>query len=84
MTPGGGPSTPSGHAETARVFRRPDGAPFRLYRHQVEALEKAGNRESNVVTSGTGSGKSLTYFLPIVDDLTRRPDTGDRSAALVV
>jgi Lhr-like helicase len=72
------------HHETARVFRTPEGEPFHLYRHQLEALEKARRGESYVVTSGTGSGKSLTYFLPIVDDLLRRPETGDRVAALVV
>lgn len=77
------------HAETAQVFRTPDGHPFHLYQHQVEALGKAGTGHdgtggSYVVTSGTGSGKSLTYFVPIVDSLIRRPATGDRVAALVV
>lgn len=70
--------------ETARVFRQADGRPFRLYRHQEEAIRKALARESFVVTSGTGSGKSLCYFLPIVDSLVRRPDTRERVAALVV
>jgi superfamily II DNA/RNA helicase len=31
-----------------------------------------------------GSGKSLTYFLPIVDTLVRQPASGERVAALVV
>jgi prevent-host-death family protein len=35
------------------------------------------------VTSGTGSGKSLTYFLPIVDALVRG-GASDRVAALVI
>ena len=33
---------------------------------------------------GTGSGKSLTYFLPIIDDLIRNPHTADRVAAFVI
>lgn len=70
--------------ETARIFCRPDSTPFRLYRHQEEAIRKALGGESFVVTSGTGSGKSLCYFLPIADNLIRRPDTGGRVAALVV
>ncbi len=70
--------------ETARIFCRPDGTPFRLYRHQEEAIRKALAGESFVVTSGTGSGKSLCYFLPIVDSLIRKPNTGERAAALVV
>jgi hypothetical protein len=71
-------------SDTASVFQRPDGRPFTLYRHQEEAVRKALAGESFVVTSGTGSGKSLCYFLPIVDSLVRQPNTGDRVAALVV
>jgi ATP-dependent helicase YprA (DUF1998 family) len=60
------------------------GEPFFLYQHQVEALERARRNESYVVTSGTGSGKSLTYFLPIIDAFLRNPTARDRVAALVV
>lgn len=76
------------HAETAKIFRTPDNKPFHLYRHQVEALElarAADGPKSFVVTSGTGSGKSLTYFLPIIDHLISNPrGVNDRVAALVV
>ncbi|HEX6115657.1 MAG TPA: DEAD/DEAH box helicase [Solirubrobacterales bacterium] len=42
----------------------------RLYSHQVEALEAAG--EGNlIVTSGTASGKSLSFNLPVLDSLAR-------------
>lgn len=70
--------------DAASIFRTQNNTPFHLYQHQVEALEKAVRGESYVVTSGTGSGKSLTYFLPIIDNLIRQPSTGDRVAALVV
>ena len=70
--------------ETARIFRTEEGKPFRLYRHQEEAIRKALGGKSFVVTSGTGSGKSLCYFLPIIDSMVRQPDTGERVAALVV
>lgn len=79
------------HPDTAAIFRTPDGKPFHLYQHQVEALERArgvhtgGAPQSYVVTSGTGSGKSYTYFVPIIDDLIRNPrGVNDRVAALVV
>lgn len=72
------------HATAADVFRTPGGQPYYLYQHQVEAMELASTGQSFVVTSGTGSGKSLTYFLPIIDSLLRQPATGDRVAALVV
>jgi len=61
------------HPTTARVFRRPDGSPFRLYRHQVEALRRAREGKSYVLTSGTGSGKSFAYFIPILDLVARNP-----------
>jgi ATP-dependent helicase YprA (DUF1998 family) len=70
--------------ETAQIFRDDGGGPFYLYQHQVEAMDRAGRRESYVVTSGTGSGKSLTYFLPIIDAFLRQPTAPDRVAALVV
>jgi Lhr-like helicase len=71
------------HPETARIFRTPQGTPYTLYRHQAQALEKARAGQSYVVTSGTGSGKSLTFFLPIVDFVLRQPP-GDRTVALIV
>ena len=71
------------HPETAEIFRNRAGQPFRLYRHQVEAIEKAREGRSFVVTSGTGSGKSFCYFIPIVDALLRDPQM-DPPIALVV
>jgi ATP-dependent helicase YprA (DUF1998 family) len=68
------------HETTARIFRTPEGHPFHLYKHQIEALDKARHGTSYVVTSGTGSGKSWTYFLPIVDSLVRQPMTGELAA----
>jgi DEAD/DEAH box helicase domain-containing protein len=48
-----------------------------LYSHQLEAVEAA--REGNVVvTSGTASGKSLSFNLPVLDALAR----DDRGRAL--
>ncbi len=70
--------------ETASIFRTTDGQPFHLYQHQVESLQQARTGQSYIVTSGTGSGKSLTYFLPITESLLAQPATGDRVAALVV
>jgi hypothetical protein len=42
------------HEITARIFRTPEGHPFHLYQHQIEALDKACAGESYVVTSGAG------------------------------
>ncbi|MGB9606232.1 MAG: DEAD/DEAH box helicase, partial [Bryobacteraceae bacterium] len=72
------------HPETARIFRTADGKPYHLYRHQVEALEKAAQGRSYVVTSGTGSGKSLTYFIPIVDAVLRGKAAPGQVLALII
>ena len=45
----------------------------RLYSHQLEVLEAAA--EGNVVvTSGTASGKSLSFNLPVLDRIAARPE----------
>lgn len=62
------------YPETARIFRTAENKPFHLYHHQVEAIQKANRQESFVVTSGTGSGKSFCYFIPIIDAVLRKPD----------
>lgn len=72
------------HPDAAQIFRNGKDKPFYLYQHQVEALEKARRGESYVVTSGTGSGKSLTYFLAIFHDLLQKPAARGRVTALVV
>ncbi|MDO5710892.1 MAG: DEAD/DEAH box helicase, partial [Micrococcales bacterium] len=45
--------------------------PFSLYKHQREAIEAARSGGSYVLTTGTGSGKSLGYIVPIVDRVLR-------------
>ncbi|MEZ7494958.1 DEAD/DEAH box helicase [Leeuwenhoekiella aequorea] len=44
---------------------------YDLYRHQVEAIKKGVQEESFIVTSGTGSGKSLTFLATIFSDLLK-------------
>ena len=56
----------------------PDRTPIRLHRHQERAVAKARNRESFVVTTGTGSGKSLCFFVPIVDAIIKAKKAGER------
>lgn len=42
-----------------------------LHRHQREAIDAARSGESYALTTGTGSGKSLAYIVPIVDSVLR-------------
>ncbi|GAA1856045.1 DEAD/DEAH box helicase [Actinomadura bangladeshensis] len=54
-----------------------------LHRHQYEAIKAARKKDSYVLTTGTGSGKSLSYIVPIVDSVLRDPEPG-RIKAIVV
>ena len=47
------------------------GRPLSLYRHQTEAIRVAANDRNYVLTTGTGSGKSLAYIIPIADHVLR-------------
>lgn len=70
--------------ETAKFFRKYDGGSLRLYRHQQEAIEIAKGGESYVVTTGTGSGKSLTYLVPIYDHILRNGPEKEGVRAIIV
>ena len=44
-----------------------------LYGHQAEAWQAAARGEHFVVTTGTASGKTLAFNLPVLDALAREP-----------
>lgn len=56
---------------------------YSLYKHQVDAIRLGGAGNDFVVTSGTGSGKSLTYIATIFNDLLSKPTTGGIRAVIV-
>lgn len=60
--------------------------PLTLHSHQSRALAKAKVGESFIVTTGTGSGKSLCFFLPIIDAAVRARRAGEapRTRAIVI
>lgn len=55
----------------ARTERDRVGKEIAFHRHQADAFEIANRRESYVLTTGTGSGKSMSYIVPIVDRVLR-------------
>lgn len=60
--------------------------PIRLYAHQQLALNRIQHSEDFIVTTGTGSGKSLCYFLPIVNRAIelRRARQPRRTIAIII
>ena len=73
------------HPWTAQVFRFGNDT-ITLYVHQEQAIAKVKAGLSFVVTSGTGSGKSLCFFIPIVDSILRARATGEppRIRAIII
>jgi hypothetical protein len=77
------------HSACQDIFRRgkdaqrPEGVLMSLYKHQQEAVELARGGHSYVLTTGTGSGKSLAYIVPIVDSILRHPGPAGIKAIVV-
>lgn len=74
--------------ECSRIFRidkstHSDGHPMQLHKHQAEAIEAARRGDNYVLTTGTGSGKSLSYIIPIVDYVLRN-GSGKGIQAIIV
>lgn len=66
------------HADLRDIFKG-----FQLYRHQVEAIRLGTAGRDFVVTSGTGSGKSLTYIGTIFHYLLSNPGAKGVTAVVV-
>ena len=76
------------HKTCSEVFRRSKtadstGQLMTLHKHQDEAIRVARTGANYVLTTGTGSGKSLSYIIPIVDHVLRN-GTGKGIQAIVV
>lgn len=50
-----------------------------LYSHQEKAIQKAATGENLVVTTGTGSGKTESFLIPIINHLLRELEVGTLS-----
>ena len=57
--------------------------PLKLYTHQLESIKTAQKNKNYVLTTGTGSGKSLCYIIPIVDYVLRNPSKNNIKAIIV-
>ena len=76
------------HSDCGRIFRikkheNDFGRDLRLHLHQEQAIRLAKANQSYVLTTGTGSGKSLSYIIPAVDYVLRT-GSGSGIKAIVV
>lgn len=62
------------------------GSTLTLFKHQEQAIFKALDKQSFVLTTGTGSGKSLAFFIPIIDAIIKgkRLDPTPRTRAIII
>lgn len=67
------------HPECLSIF-----GDLSLYAHQLRAIETAQRHEHYVLTTGTGSGKSLTYLVPIIDYVLKNPSNERKVRAIIV
>jgi DEAD/DEAH box helicase domain-containing protein len=47
----------------------------RLYTHQAKAIESLRDRRDTVIVTGTASGKSLCYHLPVLESILADPES---------
>jgi superfamily II DNA or RNA helicase len=66
------------HPDTRDIFKG-----YTLYHHQVKAIELGTDGKDFIVTSGTGSGKSLTYIGSIFHHLLSNPGAKGVTAVVV-
>ncbi len=76
------------HPRCAEVFRakepnQPPGPVYQFHKHQDQAIRYARDGHNYVLTTGTGSGKSLSYIVPIVDQVLRQ-GSGKGIMAIIV
>ena len=71
MVEGGGRDRGGPGIVRARSGDAACGGEITVHQHQKDAIEIAARRESYVLTTGTGSGKSMAYIVPIVDRVLR-------------
>lgn len=75
------------HPDCERLFVfGEEKTPLTLHRHQQEAITYAQERHNYVVTTGTGSGKSLTFIIPIIDAVlrARAKSTTRKTRAIII
>lgn len=53
-----------------------------LYKHQVDAIRKAVNNENIVVTTGTGSGKTECFLIPMINSLLQEEEQNKLSPGI--
>jgi len=71
------------HPLCKQIFQK-NGESFKLYYHQEQAIRTAAKKEPYILTTGTGSGKSLAYLIPIIDHILKYNPDMEQVRAIIV
>lgn len=71
------------HTLCEHIFQK-KGQSFHLYWHQEQAIRIAEKQQPYIVTTGTGSGKSLAYLIPIIDHILKNNPEPEQVRAVIV
>ena len=76
------------HPETPRCFTTRagdrDALPLQPYKHQSDAIRAVQQGHNTIVATGTGSGKSFAFGIPIVSECLRKRREGVRGIKAVI
>ena len=76
------------HPDTPKCFTVEGGNrqadPIRPYKHQSEAVRAVQSGNNTIVATGTGSGKSFAFGIPIVSECLRLRDEGVKGIKAVI
>jgi len=64
--------------KTAELFERIE----KLYKHQEEALQRIQNNQNVIIATGTGSGKTEAFLIPIIDYCITHP--GEKGVKAII
>lgn len=62
----------------------PESEVIHPYRHQTEAIRKVLTGKNVIVATGTGSGKSFSFGIPIISNVLKRKEEGVRGIQAVI
>jgi superfamily II DNA or RNA helicase len=72
----------AGEYTDERDIRHPPFGEWRLYTHQQQAVEQILAGKNTIISSGTGSGKTEAFFIPILNHCLQNPGPGIKALIL--
>lgn len=77
------------HEKTLKIFTVKPGdessEPVELYRHQSDAIRSITQEEKNtIISTGTGSGKSFCFGIPIISTCLKMKDKGHKGVKAII